>query len=321
MQKASSVCDDNDAHGTDTTESAPETELEICQIKENTVQKASSVCDDNNADTTTHCTEPIVQNVCDDNHADTSTSVKCKPMVQNVCDDNDTDTTTSVMCKLTVNQDIYEGETDIETEIFDENTSVVPSQGMLDGNVEPNTNIQEVSAENTNIQDISAENTNNQEVSDENSMDVSVDFKKYKDQLMSLSQELSDLTQNSLHKVNSQQPINIKMCDFLELCGMEFHELGRLLITVSKDIKKAYEANVEKQPCIKRKSNGMYACSACGKQFMLRSSCYNHLKIHTITRYFCTKQECDYSCKSESTFKEHMKYYHLTTKTIKCKSK
>ena len=88
--------------GTDTTESAPETELEICQIKENTVQKACSVCDDNNADTTTHCTEPIVQNVCDDNHADTSTSVKCKPMVQNVCDDNDIDTTTSVMCKLTV---------------------------------------------------------------------------------------------------------------------------------------------------------------------------------------------------------------------------
>ena len=41
------------------------------------------------------------------------------------------------------------------------------------------------------------------EVSDENSMDVSVDFKKYKDQLMSLSQELSDLAQNSLHKVNS----------------------------------------------------------------------------------------------------------------------
>ena len=88
-----------------------------------------------------------------------------------------------------------------------------------------------------------------------------------------------------------------------------------------RTLKRLMRANVEKQPCIKRKSNGMYACSASGKQFMLRPSCYNHLKIHTNTIYFCTKQECDYLCKSESTFKEHTKYYHLTTKAIKCKSK
>ena len=146
-------------------------------------------------------------------------------------------------------------------------------------------------------------------------MDVSVDFKKYKDQLMSLSQELAELAQDSLlHKVNSQQPINSYICDLLQSCGKEFSELWKHLITISKDIKQGYKANVEKKKtCIKRKSNGIYACSVCGKEFTLRPSCYNHLKIHTNT-YFCTLWECDYSCKSESTFKEHSKYYHLATK-------
>ena len=47
------------------------------------------------------------------------------------------------------------------------------------------------------------------------------------------------------------------------------------------------------------------------KTFTLRPSCYNHLKIHTKEEYFCPQNDCDYKCKSESTFKEHIKYYHL----------
>ena len=124
------------------------------------------------------------------------------------------------------NQEIYDGDTDIETEACDGNASVAFSQGRSDDIVEPatnsqdvsaentnsqdvsaentnsqdvsaeNTKTQDVSAENTNTQDVSAENTNTQDVSDENSLDVSVNFKEYRDQLMIMSQELSELVQS-----------------------------------------------------------------------------------------------------------------------------
>ena len=163
-----------------------------------------------------------------------------------------------------------------KTEACDGNANVALSQGRSDDIVEPNTNSQDVSAENTNnedvsaentntqdaaakntnnqdvsaentnTQDVSTENTNTQDVSDENSLDVSDNFKEHRDQLMIMSQELSELVQNSLDKLSSKQQINSKVCDLIESCGLEFRDLGRHLITVSKDIKKAYKANVEK---------------------------------------------------------------------------
>ena len=119
--------------------------------------------------------------------------------------------------------------------------------------VEPNTNSQDVSAENINTQDVSAESTNTQDVSDENSSDVSVNFKEYRDQLMIMSQELSELAQNSLDKLSLKQEINSKVCDLIQSCGLEFRDLGRHLISVSKDIKNAYKANVEKKAIYQKK--------------------------------------------------------------------
>ena len=43
---------EHNLHGTEETDSAPETELEILQIKANTVQRTSSVCDDNDGHAT-----------------------------------------------------------------------------------------------------------------------------------------------------------------------------------------------------------------------------------------------------------------------------
>ena len=122
-----------------------------------------------------------------------------------------------------------------------------PSQGRSNDIVEPatnsqdvsaeNTDSQDVSAENTNTQNVSAENTNTQDVSDENSLDVSVNFKEYRDELMIMSQELSELAQNSLDKLSLKQEINSKVCDLIDSCGLEFRDLGRHLISISKDIK------------------------------------------------------------------------------------
>ena len=233
------ACDDNDMDGTD---SAPETELELHCIK--AIQGANSpskfnvvchvehsvdtACDDNGTDSTNSVMvkcDPCVETVCDDNGTDTANSVtvRCEPSVETACDDNCTDGANSVTVKCkpsvepNVNQEIYNGETDIEKETCDGNASVALSQGRSDGVVEPNTNSQDVSAENTNIQDISAETTNNQDVSDENSSDVSVIFQEYRDQLMIMLQELSELAQNSLHKLSSKQLINSKICDLIKL--------------------------------------------------------------------------------------------------------
>ena len=328
---------DNNAYGSDGTDSAPETELEILCIKANTVQmdipnslsnsdvvhsgEPETACDDNDTDSAPEtelelCHIKAIQGANSPPKSDVVCHVEHS--VETVCDDNSTNSAIFVMVKcepsVEPNQEIYDGETDIETEACDGNANVALSQGRSNDIVEPNTNSQDVSAENTNTQDVSDEN------SDEN-LDVSDNFKEYRDQLMIMSQELSELVQNSLDKLSLKQQINSKVCDLIESCGLEFRDLGRHLITVSKDIKKAYKANVEKKPCIKRKSDGIYTCSVCSKEFTLRPSCYNHLKIHTTTKYFCTKKECNYSCKSESTFKEHSKYYHLRTKTVKCKSK
>ena len=134
-----------------------------------------------------------------------------------------------VKCEPSVepNQEIYDSDTDIETKACDGNASVALSQGRSNDIVKPATNSQDVSAKNTNTQDIS----------DENSLDISVNFKEYRDQLMIMSQELSELVQNSLDKLSLKQEINSKVCDLIESCGLEFRDLGRYLISVSKDNK------------------------------------------------------------------------------------
>ena len=70
---------------------------------------------------------------------------------------------------------------------------------------------------------------------------------------MIMSQELSELAQNSLDKLSLKQEINSKVCDLIQSCGLEFRDLGRHLISVSKDIKNAYKANVEKKTIYQKK--------------------------------------------------------------------
>ena len=63
---------------------------------------------------------------------------------------------------------------------------------------------------------------------------------------------------------------------------------------------------------------GSCECDIWGKCFDRRSSWYNHKKSHTGRTYSCLEPDCPYTIKSESCFHEHLKYYHLQTKTVKC---
>ena len=60
--------------------------------------------------------------------------------------------------------------------------------------------------------------------------------------------------------------------------------------------------------------NGKYNCGECGKHFEICTSLYNHLKIHRDIIYCCQHKGCNYRERSESRYKEHVKYYHLSTK-------
>ena len=81
-------------------------------------------------------------------------------------------------------------------------------------------------------------------------------------------------------------------------------------------------ASVDMQPeKPKRKANGNFICTTCQKDFKLRPSWYNHTKIHRNIRYEYPLLSCQYWCKSESTYKEHCKYYHHKSKTVPCKVK
>ena len=182
--------------------------------------------------------------------------------------------------------------------------------------------------QNTNVSELSAGMADPiVEQNTENSLDIS-NFEEYQDKLMFMAQELSEVASSTLQKLSSKQEINTNMCDLIESCGQEFRDLGRHGIMVAKDIKGSYQdkANLKPgttgshKPSIKRKSDGKYSCSVCGKEFKVRTSCYNHIKIHIKTEYVCPKEGCLYKCKSDSTFKEHTKYYHVKKKTVKCKS-
>ena len=109
--------DDND------TDSAPETELELCCIK--AIQGANS----SPKSDVVHHVEHSVETVCGDNSTNSAilATVECEPSVE-------------------PNQEIYGGETDIETEASDGNTNVALSQGRSNDIVEPNTNSQDISA-------------------------------------------------------------------------------------------------------------------------------------------------------------------------------
>ena len=64
--------------------------------------------------------------------------------------------------------------------------------------------------------------------------------------------------------------------------------------------------------------NGKYNFGECGKHFDILTSLYNHLKIHRDIIYCCQHKGCNYKGRSESRYKEHVKYYHLSMKTVKC---
>ena len=63
---------------------------------------------------------------------------------------------------------------------------------------------------------------------------------------------------------------------------------------------------------------GLYACQICNSTFDLCTSWYNHMKSHHTKKYTCQVLQCNYTCKSESTFREHCNYFHLPQKTVPC---
>ena len=48
-----------------------------------------------------------------------------------------------------------------------------------------------------------------------------------------------------------------------------------------------------------------YCCALCGKNFLLCTSLYNHLKIHAVDHYYCQHEDCEFSTQSKSRFNEH----------------
>ena len=69
---------------------------------------------------------------------------------------------------------------------------------------------------------------------------------------------------------------------------------------------------------LKTHKNGLYNCQLCKKTFDLHTSWYNHMKIHWTKSYKHQVENCDYSCKSESTFHKHCYYFHLPEKRVHC---
>ena len=62
----------------------------------------------------------------------------------------------------------------------------------------------------------------------------------------------------------------------------------------------------------------IFQCSKCTKSYNSRSSLTNHKKIHSGLQYQCTVSDCDKTFKSESGFKNHVKYFHSKGLKYKC---
>ena len=82
---------------------------------------------------------------------------------------------------------------------------------------------------------------------------------------------------------------------------------------------KTFASNVSFYSHLKAHKYGLYTCQICDKSFDLRPSWFNHMKIHWVEKYKCQVSGCNYTCQSESTFREHSKYYHFSKKTVPCK--
>ena len=64
--------------------------------------------------------------------------------------------------------------------------------------------------------------------------------------------------------------------------------------------------------------NQWYSCGECGKKFLIRTSWYNHQKMHWNIIYYCKQESCSYTFRSEYHFWQHDKYFHKPTKRVKC---
>ena len=63
--------------------------------------------------------------------------------------------------------------------------------------------------------------------------------------------------------------------------------------------------------------NRHFECAECGKVFEIWSSWHNHMKIHKDIIYNCQEPSCRFSFRSKSRYKEHYKYFHRSSKTVK----
>ena len=137
------------------------------------------------------------------------------------------------------------------------------------------------------------------------------------------SQE-TEISETVSQTENNSKVSNVFVCP---LCHARFKLKEEFQMHVNKDSNEPFKC----QKCSKifftqNKLNehvvhhvlGSYKCDICGKCFDRRSSWYIHKKSHTGSIYSCLEPDCPYTVKSESHFCEHLKYYHLPTKTVKC---
>ena len=112
-----------------------------------------------------------------------------------------------------------------------------------------------------------------------------------------------------------------------ELCGKHLDSKPRLCGHINKHVSNPYKC----QTCCKTfysiyvfnkhmtvEHKDFWECPECGKWFGIKTSWYNHQKIHRDIVYECLQPSCSYTVRSESRFKEHYKYAHRDRKTVKC---
>ena len=113
-----------------------------------------------------------------------------------------------------------------------------------------------------------------------------------------------------------------------ELCGQHIESKPNLHNHINHHVSNPYKC----QRCSKLfyyihhfnkhmidENNRCFECAECGKVFGIQSSWYNHMKIHKDIIYNCQEPLCKYSFRSKSRYKEHYKYFHRSSKTVKCR--
>ena len=113
-----------------------------------------------------------------------------------------------------------------------------------------------------------------------------------------------------------------------ELCGGNIESKSKLYMHIDHHVSNPYKCqrcgklfyyihHFNKHMIDEHKQH--FECAECGKVFEIRSSWYSHMKIHKDIIYSCQEPLCKYSVRSKSRYKEHYKYFHRSSKTVKCR--